>query len=758
VPQDKQKLLGVIDKAEAGAYGSDVAKGELASIRARSIEDYLGDPYGDEIEGQSQVISRDVFDTVEWIKPALLRIFTGGDRVCKFDPVGPEDEEQAEQETDYINHLIQDKNDWFRIALEWFSDALLTKNAYAMAYWDSSVQVEKEKYTGLGDLELSMLLQDQDVEVTAHSSYPDTASLQGMGMPQAVGAAFEQPMLHDIEVKRTKKRGQVKICVLPPERCKVSEYTPSFSLKGSDYFEYWDFKTVSQIREMGLDVNPDQAGAETGRDTPEDSARDDLGEHRGESATDPTMKRMKVRMVWIRHDYNDDGMAEMLFVIVAGKQVLYVDECNSIPVASIVPTPLPHRHPGLSIRDAVTDLQRIKTVLWRQVLNNMYLANNGRYGISDKVNLDDMLTSRAGGVVRVNGVPGQEIFPFTHPFVAQHGISVMEYADQIRQSRTGASESFTGVDPNALGKSHSGVAISQLTSMAGQRVELIARIFAEGVKELFQSVHEQTIKHADTTRQEIVRLRNKWVPIDPSGWKKRDDLKISVGLGTGNKETMGANLINILGMQEKGLAIGVSTPKKIYHSLSELTKNYGFANADAFWQDPGDKPMQPPPDPAMVKVQAQVEADKARLQLDAASKQQDAAREDAKAQADAEREERKLAHEAAMKQLEAELKDRYDREQMIREEGFERWKAELDARTKIMVAEVSAKATLEGAQISAAAAGGDVAISGKPGPLAQVADKLSSAAEAMTAAANRPPTKRRITTPDGRQYIAEDLR
>src|SRR5690606_15341806 len=202
---DTSALLSAINKAEAASYGSD-NNGELSAIRARSIEDYLGEKYGDEVEGQSQVVSRDVFDTIETIKPSLLRIFTGGDRVCKFEPVGPEDEEQAEQETDYINYVIQEKNDWFRIFYEWSSDALLTKNAYAMAYFDKSVEVESERYNGLTDEELTMLLQDQEVELVAHTSYPDlTGGIAPMPMnPMAQAVGSIGAMLHDVEVKRTK--------------------------------------------------------------------------------------------------------------------------------------------------------------------------------------------------------------------------------------------------------------------------------------------------------------------------------------------------------------------------------------------------------------------------------------------------------------------------------------------------------------------------------------------------------------------------
>ena len=665
---NKDALLKAINKAEAQAYGSD-NQGDLSTIRARSIEDYNGELYGDEVEGQSQVVTRDVFDTIETIKPSLLRIFTGGERVCKFEPVGPEDQESSEQESDYINHVIQDKNDWFRIFLDWISDALLTKNAYAMAYFDKSTDVESEKYFGLNEDEFAMLAQDPEVEIVAHSSYPDLVQ---------IGVS-----LHDVEIKRTKHKGQVKICVLPPERIKVDENTPSFSVKGANYFEYWDFKTLSEIKEMGLEFDPINKGsADESRDTQEDEARDVFGESSGDDAVDSTMAKYKVRMIWIRCDYNEDGLAELNFCIRVNNDILHVEEANNIPVACIVPTPVPHRHMGLSIRDAVTDLQRINTVIWRQTLNNLYLANNGRTAVSDKVNLDDMLVSRAGGIVRVDGVPAEHIMPFQHPFFAQHAMGVMEKVDQMRENRTGTNRYFSGNDQGSLNKTASGIA--QLSSAASQRVEMVARVIAEGVKELFQIVHELTIKHADASRQEKIRLKGQWVAIDPSTWKKRSDLKISVGLGTGNKEVTGVNLGNILMLQEKGLAIGVTTPKKIYNALTEVTKNYGFPNPDAFWEQPEDGPLPQQPDPKMAQVEANAAAKQQEMQQDAQLQQQ------------------KLERDTHMEEVKATLKAHADEQAAIREQEFQKWKAALDAQTAVIVAQISAGATVDAAQIKGA--------------------------------------------------------
>lgn len=602
--RNEADLLAAINYAESKAYGSE-SNSDLSAVRARSIEDYLGEPYGNEVEGQSQVVSRDVFDAIEWTKPKILRIFTGGDAVCRFDPTGPEDEAQAKQESEYINYVITQKNDWFRIFYEWFTDACISKNAYAMAYWDEAVDVEKEIYNDLTDEEFAMLVQDEGVEVTAHTAKPNEEAAQAMMQQyqmiaqQAAMQGMEpppmpqMPELHDVEIKRTKKRDQVKIMVMPPERCKVSEFTPNSSVREAPFFEYWDWRTVSDLRKMGF--NPESTTDDGTGNTVEDASRDLYYEDSkgSDNPPDESLKMVKTRMVWMRYDYNEDGIAELLYVMLAGNQILYQEECNTIPVASIVPIPLPHRHMGLSLRDLVTDIQYTNSVIWRQALNNLYLSNNGRYGVSSKVNLDDMLTSRAGGIVRVDGIPGQEIFPFTHPQVGQQALAFMDYQMRMAESRTGAVKNFNGEDNQALNANVG--TLAQVTSLGSEKIELIARVVAEGVKELFQIVHELILKHGH--QSQTVKLNNEWVTVDPSQWKKRTDLTLTVGVGVGNKEVMNNNLFQIYTAQKEMLPLGVANPKNIYNTLSELTKNNGFPAPERFWNDPAQNPPPPQQDP-----------------------------------------------------------------------------------------------------------------------------------------------------------------
>lgn len=618
---DIQKLLSSIEAEEASAFGSE--EDDLTNERAKAIDYYYGRPFGNEVEGRSHVVSKDVADTIEWIKPSIVRIFTAGEDVVRFDPIGPEDEKSAKQETDYVNYIIQQKNDWTQVIYEWVTDAMITRNAYCMAYWDDTPSYSKQTYQGLTDDQFALIAQDVltgKLEIVGHSEYPNPdippqPLIDPMAGPvidpmTGMPVMIPPPNLHDVEFRQIRSYGCVRLVVLPPERCRVSEKCREMSLQNTPFFEYWEFKTISELREMGLNVPddiPDDGGVE------EDilSISRDVGRiqalYERDVSSDPAMRRVRVRMVWIRFDYNEDGISELLQCIVVGRQILRMDEVDTIPVACIVPTPVPHRHIGLSVADIVMDLQEIRSGMLRQIVDNAYLQNNGRYGISNKVNLDDFLTSRPGGVVRVdteNADTGGHFFPLVHPFMAAPALQIMEYLDQVRQNRTGTNAYFTGVDQNALNKTASGIA--QLTSSASQRVELMARVFASGVKEMFRIVHELTLKHSRMA--DTIKLRGEWITVDPRQWQSRSDMTISVGLGVGNKEQLLANLQRILQFQLPSLQIGIATPENVYNTLTEMTKAAGFPASEKFFTDPNSKPPEPPkPDPKVIEIQAKMQ-------------------------------------------------------------------------------------------------------------------------------------------------------
>jgi hypothetical protein len=620
---DLDRLIQAIDSAEEDTYGSD-NDSELSNDRAYSIQLYLGENVDPAPSGRSQVVDRSVFETINWMMPSFCRIFTNTDLVS-IPAIGPDDEPAAQQEAEYINWVISQQNPWFEIFTTWATDAMMTRNAYAMAYMDKSRTSSIERYERQTEEGVAMLLSDKDVEVITHREYPDEdaqpqpmAGPDGQPMigPDGQPIVGPQPMLYDLELRRVGEKRKVCIKVLPPERCKVSHYTPSYRLADCDYFEYWDNKTISDLRAEGFDIADDIADSSE-NETEEDIARNIYEENTSNQdgrPPDPSMRRVRARMIWIRHDYDEDGIAEMMYVVRVGQEILFKEEVGSIPVASMIPSPLPHRHMGISITDMVADIQRIKSTILRQGLDNLYLSNNPQKVINrNLVNLDDVLVSIPGGVIRTDDVNAvrYEVPPFVFP----QAMEGMEYMDQIRENRTGTNRYFTGIDQNAANKTASG--IQTLTTMAAQRVEQIARVIGSSIEDLARIVHEVILRGGH--RAEVVKMRGQWIEVDPSTWKKRTDFKIAVGFAAGNKDAMVNRLQMIVAAQMQAVQLGmpIVKPDNIYETMLELTKASDMSTPERFWTDPNSVPPEPPPpDPNIVRAEMDNQTKQVEIQMD----------------------------------------------------------------------------------------------------------------------------------------------
>lgn len=606
----EREILAAIDAQVERAYGSD---GTLDKERAQAMDYYLGRQYGNEVEGRSQVVTRDVLETVEWIMPSLMRIFTSGDKVVEFQPKGLEDEPAAKQETDVLNHVILNQNDSFMTMYTWFKDALLSKTSYVKIYWDEKEDITEETYQGLSEVQIGMISQDESVEIAAIE--PIESIGQGPdGMP-AVSISY------NVTLKRTEKNGKVCIDPVPPEEMRVASGVRGYSLKTAIYVEHRTMKTLSDIRAMGLDVDDDISGGDENEDSELSEARNLYEEDDfGQDEADPSMREVLFRDVTIRIDANGDGIAELKRYYIVGHSILAEYDAENVYYACLGPIPMPHRHVGLSIADLVMDLQKIRSTLLRSYIDNLYLQNNGRFAISDRVNLDDMLVSRPGGVVRVEGEPAGAIMPLVHPSNGAAAIQGLEYIDTQKENRTGVTKYNQGLDSNSLNKTMGG--ITQIMGAAQQRIELLARVFAEtGVKDAFTLTHE--LMQKQSSKPLSMRLNSEYVDVDPRQWKTRTDMTVAVGLGTGNKDQQLQHLVTIMQVQREGLQIGITEPKKVYAAAKRLTENAGFKDGEEFFTDPSKQPpQQPKPDPLMQKAQAEMQIKQQEAQLDGQMNQQ----------------------------------------------------------------------------------------------------------------------------------------
>lgn len=619
---DYTALIGAIDAAESSSYGSD-EDGDLSTERARNIEAYLGKNTEPAPDGRSQVVDRSVYETVQWIKPSLARIFANGDDVVEIPPVGPEDEAGAKQEAQFLNYIALQRNNWFELFDTACTDALLTKAGYLYPYREKRRQVEVERYERQTQEGLALILED-GAQVIESNEYPDPDykpqplvqpdPMTGQPVPvmdpmTGQPAMQPPPMLYDVTVRRTHEDVKYCILVLPPERCKISKTCTTVQVRDADYFEYYDFPTLSELREMGYDVPDDLASESEDSDTEEDVARDQYSENAWatDDQVDPASKRVKCRWIWIKHDYDQDGIAERQYVVRVSDTILHREEIGRVPVGVLCPDPLPHRHVGLCPADATLEIQRQKTAILRQGLDNLYLSNNPRTFATGNVNLDDLLVSRPGGIVRgkVGAQFGIDIAPIAVPFVFPQAMEGLAYMDNVRDMRAGVNRNFTGLNEEALGANQSGVAINQLSSMAAQRVEQIARHFAAGVAETFAILHEIILKSGH--KADVVKLRGQWVTVNPSEWRRRSDFKISVGYAAGNKDAMVSRLMMIAAQQLQAMQLGlpIVQPRNVYETNIELAKAADMSTPERFFTDPSTvaPPGPPQPDPTVMAVE-----------------------------------------------------------------------------------------------------------------------------------------------------------
>jgi hypothetical protein len=416
--------------------------------------------------------------------------------------------------------------------------------------------------------------------------------------------------VYDVEVRHTESTQKLRFQVLPPENVKVAEETTDFTLRDCPYFEYWEDMPISDLRQMGYDV-PDDIGDDSSNsyDLEESTARDKALKSQlrndNRSYNDPAMRYVRVRTVWIKHDYDEDGIAELQKVVIVGREILDHEPASRIPVACIVPFMNTHRHMGMSIADLTFDIQRIKTALLRSGLDAMYLSNNPRHAISRKVVIDDLLTSRPGGLVRVNSdspdIQGH-VMPLqtenTFPFAAQG----LEHMDRVVEARVGVNRMFQGIDSSNI-NDHDRV--GQLSTMAAQRVEDIARLIAHGVRDLFSIAHELIMKNNHQAEQ--MKIGGSWVSIDPSQWRTGRDLRITAPFAAGNKDSLLQRLLLIANIHEKALAGGLPiVDVKDTYELSLAIADAADVNGVKFFTDPATvQPKPPPPDYTAMAIEVE---------------------------------------------------------------------------------------------------------------------------------------------------------
>jgi len=612
-----------------------------APDRVQASNYYNGMPFGNEEDGRSQVVSYDVRDTISLMLPQIMRTFFGSERVVEYVPRQPEDVVSAQQATDFVNQIVlgQD-NPAFSICYNAIKDSLVKRIGVIRIDWERREEVSYEEFTGLDDQGLEAVLTESDKEATSVESYPDPSfqppppqeqQFSPDGQP-IVQPAMEAPNLHDVVVRQTNIDGNIVLDALPPEEFLIDRRARS--VEDSAIVAHRRYLSVSELVQMGYDYEEmlDLAGDEDefGTNT-EFLARHPISNYADSETSGESNRKVLYIEAYAKVDFDGDGISELRRFCCAGNhhKLLHHSPVNDLPFIVFNGYPEPHVWKGQSVADLLMDVQKIKSMVMRNMLDSLAKSiHPDTEVVEGQVNTDDVLSNKVGKVIRTRA-PGM-IRELNKDFSGREAFPMLDYLDSVKEDRTGMSKASMGLNPDAL-QSSTKAAVSATVAASQAQIELLCRIYAEnGMKPLFKKILKLLHSHQDKER--MVRLRNEWIPIDPKYWDVGMDVSVNVALGLGTTEE---RMMMLSGLAAKQEAIiekqGPENPlvnfKQYHATLTKMTELSGFKDTQTFWTDPATYQPPPPPEPQPTpdeifaqaqadKVRADMENDKSRLDLD----------------------------------------------------------------------------------------------------------------------------------------------
>tara|TARA_R110000782_G_C14807045_1_gene412380 strand:- start:44 stop:2173 length:2130 start_codon:yes stop_codon:yes gene_type:complete len=667
-----------------GAAQDDAAQynGEFSALNTKFLSAYLGEKTGEfaAIENQSSVVSTDISDVVESDMPSLARIFTGSGDVVTFQPNTDNKAEilEAEEKTKYVNWIVRNQPDSFKIIHDWLKDAEIQKNGVVKYFIEEQKEVEEVEYENVDAEEIQAIIE------SLKGSKVDKVKVEVSEQNEDGLNALEELATFDIKFRVTTQKQKVCIINIPPESFLITRNARS--VDDAEMVGDRVRKTRGELLSEGFDkVLINQLSTIDGDDRRTSNIssvrnRDQGGSNYDTSINNWASEFVEISDLYVKVDFDGDGIAERRHVMFSGNKVLINEYYNHVPYASLSAILMPHKAIGRSRAEITYPYQLQKTALQRGVNDNIYMVNNPRNVVHPDVDLDDMLTVRTNGIIRLdedtNVLPGQAVFPLVVPYIGQQALQVIQYIDTTRAQATGSLLANQGLESDDL-NNETATRFNGVQDASDAKIELIARNYGEtGFRKLYEGIAWIVSRYQDTEQE--IRVLGKALTVNPKSWKYQHHVQSNVGLGAGDNEKSLQSLQGIYGIQQSLIQQGstLADEKDVYNTLARMVEGIGFPRVNEFFNDPGEpeetlkaeneilnkmvvqlqeqmQGMQNPlAEAEQIKAQASLIKAQATQQIDAAKLQSDNANFMAKLESD----NKKASEDLALKLTDLELK------------------------------------------------------------------------------------------------------
>lgn len=640
----------------------------MVDLDDQAFRYYEAQPFGNEVDGRSQVVLPDVQETIDYMAQSVLRTFVSGDRTVEFEAVDEADETAADDATAGINYIFMRQQDGYRILHDGLMDGLLKKIGVFKTVMETTEKITRETVM-LDPVQLGEL--------------PDGVEVEG-STDNEDGSVTAQ-------LKMTRSEKRFVDYAVPKGEFRFSPLARHED--EADYLAHVCEKTRSDLVEMGFDREQVYALPCSARREANRNESRDLDQYRSEESSD-ALERVLLCEEYARIDVDGDGIAERVKVYRVENEILIdadtgewsIETVDEQPFAVFCPFPRPHRLVGYSLADKVLDIQLVRSYVARQLMDGMAFSNMPRpvvdTAFADATTYADILNPIPGSPIRVKGGVAA-VQPFQTGFDVGKSLQVLEWITGERESRTGITRLNQGLDADTLNKTATGTALMQAQGQQGE--EMIARQLAEAMARLF--VKKYRLIKAEGERFKV-KVDGKYREVDPAQWPDDMNIVVRVGLGTNSKDKRIGYRMAMAEALSASVQNGFSTQEHVFKWFDGVARDTGIGQGDDFCTDPTTaEPKPEKPDPEMLKVQAEQQKAQAQLELDRekAGAQVDTDRMKASAQIDAMREKHMLEMDLAREKadLEAQLAQR----KMLMEAELAREQMRMTAMTNTHIAE-----------------------------------------------------------------------
>lgn len=582
---NEEAILNDFDKTIVRRIQADIASAEAyqASVVEPTVKQRYEIYYADKdyyrnrfpiLSKTSDLVSTDVADTIEWALPSLMKVFTGSDEVITIAGVTEEDDTKAETMQELLVYQLQRQNKFFPILYNWMKDALITGMGIIKCYWERTEGYTTEQTT----------LNNEALQALQQTGVP-IVSIEGPDIYGDFVVTYQSPYY----VKNAPKI----------ENILVSDFIYSSDAKSLEEANFVAQKrkvTMSYLREreaQGVYANIDEIKTEDFRQSKIESPIEQVIGDKYNDLTFNQEDKARLEVViyecYTKMDINGDGILEDMIITICGDTIIRIEQnyMGRHPFFTISPTKDPHRiWVKRSYAELIGELQDLKVALTRQIMQNVALNNDPKMLLAeDAINIDDYIQGRK--VIRMkSGHSLNEVaMPMpVHPLSPQT-FQFLEYIEGQKENRTGITRYNQGLDANSLNKTATG--ISAILGQSSQRLELIARMFAEtGIYELFRFMVSLNQKFID--QNTVIRLTNKSLKINPEDLTGNFDLVVNAGISIATKEStiMATQTLLTALMQANAGGYMVSTPENIYNLFKKWIESIGFKNYGDYITDP----------------------------------------------------------------------------------------------------------------------------------------------------------------------------